>query len=317
MSKELTLKEVGSMFMEAQSLILCFHVNPDGDALGSSVGLARFLKQQGKDVRVFVDDVVNDFYKFMPDIEMVERPEVGTTYDVDLLVVLDASSKDRIGVVGECVKAKTILNIDHHVSNTKFADYLYLDTIAAATGEIMCDLFESMGWATDEKVATLFYTAIIMDCGSFKFSCTRPKTMRMAAKLLECGVQPDDIAEAIDTQKRSTMELLTKVLPTLTFAYGGRVAYIAITNDLYDKSVHTDNFVNYARYIEGVDVAFMVKAVESSVIRVSLRSNKTVDVSEIALGFGGGGHKRASGCTIYASIEEAIKQVLDALGKVL
>jgi len=317
MSKELSLKEVGTILMEAQSLILCFHVSPDGDALGSSVGLARFLKQQGKNVKVLVDDVVNDFYKFLPDIQMIERPVTGEMHEADILVVLDASSKDRIGIVGDCVKTKSILNIDHHISNTKFADYLYLDANAAATGEIMCELFEEMKWSMDEGVATLFYTAIVMDCGFFKFSCTSSKTMRMAANLLDYGVHPDDISEAIDTQNRASMELLAKVLPSLSFAYDGRVSYLGITNDLYNKSIHTDSFVNYARYIEGVDVAFMVKAVEPAVTRVSMRSTKAVDVAQVASNFGGGGHMRAAGCTINAPIDEAIKQVLEALGKVL
>ncbi|MCQ2359552.1 MAG: bifunctional oligoribonuclease/PAP phosphatase NrnA [Phascolarctobacterium sp.] len=317
MSKELSLKEVGKMLMEAQSLVLCFHVSPDGDALGSSVGLARFLKQQGKNVKVFVDDVVNDFYKFLPDVAIIQRPVLDEIHEADLLVVLDASSRDRIGIVGDCVKAKAILNIDHHISNTKFADYLYLDANAAATGEIMCELFEEMQWKMDKAIATLFYTAIVMDCGTFKFSCTSAKTMRMAANLLEAGVDPSDIAEVIDTQSRASMELLAKVLPSLSFAHGGKVGYLAIPNSLYNKSIHTDNFVNYARYIEGVDVAFMVKEVEPGVIRVSLRSTKAVDVSIVAAGFGGGGHMRAAGCTINAPLDEAIKQVLDALGKVL
>lgn len=317
MSKEISLKEVGKMLMEAQNLVLCFHVSPDGDALGSSVGLARFLKQQGKNVKVFVDDVVNDFFKFLPDMDIIERPSLENIQETDLFVVLDASSTDRIGIAGDCVKAKAVLNIDHHISNTKFADYLYLDANAAATGEIMCELFEEMGWKMDAGVATLFYTAIVMDCGSFKFSCTSAKTMRMAANLLECGVRPEEISEAIDTENRATMELLAKVLPSLTFAYEGKVAYLAITNDLYNKSIHTDSFVNYARYIEGVDVAFMVKAVEPDVTRVSLRSTKAVDVAQVAFGFGGGGHMRAAGCTINAPIDEAIKQLLEALGKVL
>lgn len=317
MTKELSLKEVGAMLMEAQNLILCFHVSPDGDALGSSIGLARFLKQQGKKVKVFVDDIVNDFYKFLPDVEMIQRPASGSIYEADLLVVLDASSIDRVGIVGECVKSKAILNIDHHVSNTKFADYLYLDANAAATGEILCELFETMNWNIDEEIATLFYVAIVMDCGTFKYSCTSAKTMRMAANLLEAGVHPDDIAEAIDTQSRASMELLAKVLPSLSFAYEGRVGYIAIPNDLYNKSIHTDSFVNYARYIEGVDVAFMVKAVEPAVTRVSLRSTKAVDVAKVASNLGGGGHMRAAGCTINAPIDDAIKQILEALGKVL
>ena len=317
MSKELSLKEVGKLLMDADSLIICFHVGPDGDALGSSLGLARYLIKQGKAVKVFVDDVINDHYKFMPGLDLVQRPVLGEVHEADLFVVLDLSSIDRVGIVKDCVKAKTLLNIDHHISNVKFADYLYLDANASSTGEILCELFAEMGWEMDEVIANLFYTAIVTDCGSFKYSCTSPKTMRMAANLIERGVHPEEINEAIDTQSRATMELLAKVLPSLAFAYEGRVAYLSIPNDLYDKNIHTDSFVNYPRYIEGVDVAFMVKAIEPELTRVSLRSTKAVDVAQIAFSLGGGGHMRAAGCSIKAPMDEAIKIILEALGKVL
>lgn len=140
--------------------------------------------------------------------------------------------------------------------------------------------------------------------------------MRNAAKLLEYGVQPNEISDALDVRSRDTVEMLAKVLPSLTFVYEGKIAYLTITNDLYDKDVQTDSFVSYPRYIEGVDVAIMFKAVEPAVTRVSMRS-KSVDVSAVAVAFGGGGHLRAAGCTIYAPVEEARTQLLEALGKLV
>ena len=247
---------------------------------------------------------------------MCERPVEGSKLQTDLLVVIDASSFDRIGLVSEVVEAKTLLNIDHHISNERFAEYLYLDAKAAAVGEVMCDLFMAMQWPFDKEIATCFYTAISTDCGSFRYANTTPKTMRNAAKLLEYGVQPNEISDALDVRSRDTVEMLAKVLPSLTFAYEGKIAYLTITNDLYDKDVQTDSFVSYPRYIEGVDVAIMFKAVEPTVTRVSMRS-KSVDVSAVAVAFGGGGHLRAAGCTIYAPVEEARTQLLEALGKLV
>lgn len=316
MSKKINLLETGNMLLAAQKIVLCCHVSPDGDTLGSALGLARLLEQKGKEVTVFVDDDINKSLSFIPGVDKVQRPEAGVIVEADLFVVVDASSFDRVGICNEVVKAPVLLNIDHHISNTEFADYLYLDAEAAAAGEIMCDLFEAMGWEYDEAIAVDFYTAITTDCGSFRYSNTTSKTMQRAAKLLDYGVKPNEISDMLDIRSRKTTELLAKVLPSLTFDYEGKVAHITITNDLYDKEAQTDSFVSYPRYIEGVEVAIMFKAVEPEVTRVSMRSSN-VDVASVALSFGGGGHLRAAGCTIYAPVEEAKAQLLAAIGKAL
>ena len=316
MSKKINLLETGNMLLAAQKIVLCCHVSPDGDTLGSALGLARFLEQKGKEVTVFVDDDINKSLSFIPGVDKVQRPEAGVIVEADLFVVVDASSFDRVGICNEVVKAPVLLNIDHHISNTEFADYLYLDAEAAAAGEIMCDLFEAMGWEYDEAIAVDFYTAITTDCGSFRYSNTTSKTMQRAAKLLDYGVKPNEISDMLDVRSRKTTELLAKVLPSLTFDYEGKVAHITITNDLYDKETQTDSFVSYPRYIEGVEVAIMFKAVEPEVTRVSMRSS-SVDVASVALSFGGGGHLRAAGCTIYAPVEEAKAQLLAVVGKAL
>lgn len=316
MSKKINLLEIGNMLLAAQKIVLCCHVSPDGDTLGSALGLARLLEQKGKEVTVFVDDDINKSLNFIPGIKKVQRPEAGVIVEADLFVVVDASSFDRVGICNEVVKAPVLLNIDHHISNTEFADYLYLDAEAAAAGEIMCDLFEAMGWEYDEAIAIDFYTAITTDCGSFRYSNTTSKTMQRAAKLLDYGVKPNEISDMLDIRSRKTTELLAKVLPSLTFDYEGKVAHLTITNDLYDKEAQTDSFVNYPRYIEGVEVAIMFKAVEPEVTRVSMRSSN-VDVAKIALSFGGGGHIRAAGCTIYAPVEEAKAQLIAEIGKAL
>lgn len=316
MSKKIDLLTTGNMLLAAQKIVLCCHVSPDGDTLGSALALMHLLESRGKEVTVFVDDTVNKSMSFLPGIERVQRPEAGTAITADLFVVVDASSYDRVGIVSQVVQAPVLLNIDHHISNTEFADYLYLDAKAAAAGEIMCDLFAAMGWEYNEAIAVNLYTAITTDCGSFRYSNTTSKTMQRAAALLDYGVHPNEISDYLDMRSRRTTELLAKVLPSLTFDYEGRVAHITITNDLYDKEAETDSFVSYPRYVEGVEVAILFKAVEPAVTRVSMRSSN-VDVAQIALSFGGGGHLRAAGCTIYAPVEEAKQQLLAALGKVL
>ena len=316
MSKNCTLEEIAVLLLAQDKLVLCPHVSPDGDALGSTLALKMALEKAGKKVTVMVDDDVPKAFGFLPQIDCFVKPAGGEVVETDLLVVLDASSLDRIGKVAQAVKAKAIANIDHHISNTQFADYLYLNTEAAATAEILCNLVEKLGITPDKDLATCLYTGIYTDCGSFRYANTTPGTMRAAAKLLEYGARPNEISDALGTNTRANIEMLGKVLQTLAFYNDGKISTLEINSDLYDKDVNTDNFISFARYIEGVDVAVLFKAVEPAVTRVSMRSQDT-DVAAIALSFGGGGHVRAAGCTVELPLEQAKAKVLEAIGKAL
>lgn len=316
MSKNCTLEEIAALLLAQDKLVLCPHVSPDGDALGSTLALKMAMEKAGKKVTVMVDDDVPKAFGFLPQIDCFVKPAGGEVVEADLLVVLDASSLDRIGKVAQTVKAKAVANIDHHISNTQFADYLYLNTEAAATAEILCNLVEKLGITPDKDLATCLYTGIYTDCGSFRYANTTPGTMRAAAKLLEYGARPNEISDALGTNTRANIEMLGKVLQTLAFYNDGKISTLEINNDLYDKDVNTDNFISFARYIEGVDVAVLFKAVEPAVTRVSMRSQDT-DVAAIALSFGGGGHVRAAGCTVELPLEQAKVKVLEAIGKAL
>lgn len=316
MSKNCTLEEIAALLLAQDKLVLCPHVSPDGDALGSTLALKMALEKAGKKVTVMVDDDVPKAFGFLPQINCFVKPANSEVVEADLLVVLDASSLDRIGKVAQAVKAKAIANIDHHISNTQFADYLYLNTEAAATAEILCNLVEKLGITPDKDLATCLYTGIYTDCGSFRYANTTPGTMRAAAKLLEYGARPNEISDALGTNTRANIEMLGKVLQTLAFYNDGKISTLEINSDLYDKDVNTDNFISFARYIEGVDVAVLFKAVEPAVTRVSMRSQDT-DVAAIALSFGGGGHVRAAGCTVELPLEQAKAKVLEAIGKAL
>ena len=308
MSKRVTLHEALDILKKANSLILVSHVSPDGDTLGSTLALAEGLKQTGKKVTIMVDDEIASTYSFMPGIGEYVHPKKGQSYEADLLVIVDSSSLDRIGIVEECVKAP-ILNIDHHVSNNEFADYIWLDASAAATGEMMFALLKEMQIEITLAMSICLYVAIATDCGFFKYSNTTAASMRAAAELLERGVEPNVISDFLEMKSRANIELLCKILNTLTFEENGRIGIIEISNEDYNKEIDTDSFISYPRYVMGVEVAVMFKAVEPKKTRVSMRS-RWIDVSKIALAFNGGGHKKASGCTIEAGLEEAKKQLL-------
>ena len=312
MSKNCSLAETGELLKSAQKLVIVSHVSPDGDTLGSSLALMHALRTLGKDVIMNVDDDISTVYSFLPGIEEFRRFAPDESVDADLLVIIDASSADRAGNAMELVKARAVLNIDHHKTNTRFADYLYLDSDAAATAEIVYSLLEVMGIDLTTDIATCIYEGIYTDTGSFKYSNTTSNTLKTAAELLGYGVNPSLISDNMELKSRSQVEMLRKVLETLTFLKDGKIAYIEIAPELYDHNVDTDAFISYPRYVEGVEIALLFKQVEDNLTRVSFRS-KEIDVAKIALSFGGGGHKKAAGCSIYAPMEEAQKTVLQVV----
>ena len=315
MSKELSLQETGAMLLAAEKIVLCTHVSPDGDTLGSTLGLARFLLAQGKQVTVFCDDVINKSFSFIPGIELCERPVEGSKLQTDLLVVIDASSFDRIGLVSEVVEAKTLLNIDHHISNEHFAQWEYVRPDCAATGEILTYLFDLWHSEWNTAMADALYTAIATDCGFFKFNNTTGHTLRMAALLVDHGARPDFISEHLDARSLEKLKALSKVLEHLELFDDGRISCLSYTPEVLKiTGEHTGMYMDYARNVKGSEVAFTVKYVSDKETRVSLRS-KGMDVNAVAAVFGGGGHVRAAGCTLDKPLDEAKKLIVKEIEK--
>lgn len=309
MSKNCTLAETAKLLKEAGKMVIVSHISPDGDTLGSSLALAHALRMLGKEVMLNVDDDIPSVFSFLPGIGEYMRFSPDDSVPADLLIVIDASSADRAGNAMNVVKARSVLNIDHHKTNTHFADYLYLDSDAAATAEIIYSLLLELGTELNTEIATCIYEGLYTDTGSFKYSNTTSRTLSIASALLTYGVNPSLISDNMEVKSRSQVEMLGKVLETLTFLRDGKIAYVEVAPELYDYNVDTDTFVSYPRYIEGVEVALLFKQVEENLTRVSFRS-KQVDVAKIALSFGGGGHQKASGCSIHAPLKEAESIVL-------
>jgi phosphoesterase RecJ-like protein len=309
----ISLSQASRYMFGAENVVITGHVHPDGDCLGSMLALYRLCQQKRVKARLLLDDEIPSFYAFLPDLDAIERPI--EPIEADLLIVLDASDIERIGKVREYVSAP-VLNLDHHISNTGFADYLFLDPLAAATGSILYSLFRQEGIKPDELTATCLYTAIATDCGFFRYANTTSDTLRYAAELLDCGVQPALVAEALETKPASNIFTLIHVLETLEIVLEGKVACVTVSPDVLEIGESTDDFINYPRSIEGVEVAIMFKQTDASFTRISLRS-RNVDVSAIALSFGGGGHKRAAGCSIASPLDEAKRQIFVAVASAL
>jgi phosphoesterase RecJ-like protein len=289
--------------------MLTAHVSPDGDAIGSLLAMYHWLKGQGKQVIMVVDDDIDDKFNFLEGAADIQKPAAVHVDDTWLSVVLDATSADRCGKVAELICGK-VVNIDHHISNDHFAHWEYLRTDVAATGEALAELFQEWGATVTEAMANALYMAIATDCGFFKFSNTTGHTLRMAAGLVEAGAKPNIISEHLEAQSLIKLRALSEVLKHIELFAGNTISGISFTPDVLKYTgEHTGGYIDYARNIKGVDVAFTVKYISDNETRISLRS-KTVDVNAIASVFGGGGHVRASGCTIEAPLAQAKKMLV-------
>lgn len=310
----ITMAEAAEKLMAVEKLLVTAHVNPDGDAVGSVLGLSAFLRGKGKTVTVMIDDKLPKNLSFLPGYDRIVRPEEGKKADAELLVILD-TALDRIGGVEKAAEGLPVLNIDHHISNDGKADFLY-NSNRAATAEIIFEIIDRLGGEFPLEVATPLYTGMATDTGFFKFSNTRPETMHAAARLLEAGVRPEQVSEALEEKPEALVRGQAAALQTMELSYGGRVAGLYLDRELATSLDTTDGFIDFVRVIEGVEVAVLIKCMDENFCRVSLRS-KGLDVSKVAMKFGGGGHIRAAGFPVKKPLAEAKKDVLEALAEVL
>ncbi len=310
---EITLKQAGELILQANKIVLSSHVNPDGDNVGSTLGLYHALKGKNKDIKILLDDELPDNLGMMKGLDLYQKPYEGMKIeDADLLIILDVDV-DRIGRVRDVVKAP-ILNLDHHISNTKVSDYCYVDAGAAATAEIVYSLIKEMAIPFNAECATCLYTGLASDTGFFRYSNTKPCTLRAAAELIEAGARPNRISEIFDQRSFSSVKAAGKAIETIKLYHDGKIAMMVIDKALKESADNTEGFVNFARNIRGVDVAVMIKYAGEKATRVSMRS-KNVNVSAIAQSIGGGGHIRAAGATVPENLEIAKDIVLNAIIK--
>lgn len=318
------LKAAAKALKNARRVICTCHVNPDGDALGATLAFANVLKAAGKEVYVFNTDPVPHNLGFLPGSKWIRNKEPDFKKSFDLCVISDSGSIERPGVDlkgwRENGLVKSILNVDHHKDNTRFGDINYIDLKASSSGECAYDIIRaSLG--LNQGAAVCCYTAIITDTGAFRYSNTSPKTMRVATDLMErFRIDPALSAEMIYmTYPATRIFLLSEVLPTLEMHLDGKAASIFIRRETMKKYGGSkdllDEFVNYPRGIEGVEVAVFFKEAGNSEWRISLRSKRFLDVGAVCNRFGGGGHARAAGCTIKGSYGEVRAAVIGEIEK--
>ena len=305
------MQEVINKIKSARSMALLPHVNEDPDALGSCFAFAAAMRSIGKEAVCYTEDDIEDHLKFMGGEYTIYNPEISLAERHDLCVCLDCGDLGRVGARSKIFdEIGNSVNIDHHYTNTHFADANLVDGDAAATSEILTSLFKAMEIELNDEIARYLYIAICSDTGCFKFSNVRPKTMRAAAELLEHDIKHEKIARLLfDTYSRETLLLRSEIVRNLHSYADGRIQVALVDDSMFEKCganvKDAPNLVEIPRSIAGTEIAVCIKH-QNGVIRASIRSNGDADVSKAALVFGGGGHTKASGCTISAeSFEEA------------
>ena len=308
------LKEICRSLQTATRIAILSHENPEGDAIGSSLGAYFALSALGKEVAVYNPDPLPSYLSFLPGSSKIQATiPPGLCFDVYL--VLDCGDRERVGGLLEHARGR-IINIDHHASNSQFGDLNWVDGGASSTGEMTYSLlFQEMGLPLGREAAISLYAAILTDTGSFRFSNTTPKSLLTAASLLEAGIAPDQIASQLYEQRSlDQLHVLGEMLSGIQVEEGGRIAWAVITQQMLSRGQisleETEGFVNYPRSVGGVEVAAIFKEADLRRYRVSLRSKGSVDVGKVASNFSGGGHHNAAGCTVSGDLNEVKKKIL-------
>jgi len=311
--------EIGRVLREYQRFAVLSHVRPDGDALGSQLAMGLALKHLGKDVVIWNEDGMLDKYAFMPRSELLIKPPA-EPQDFEVLVALDTAIQNRLGKAGEAVRsAKVCINIDHHPSNPRYGDYVYIDADAPATGQILFELLNSEHLPFDRDIAENLYVAISTDTGSFQYPNTTSRTLRIAAELVDAGVNVGRVSQLLyESYPRRRIELLRELLGTMRFAANDRVAMfslsLATASRLGVLPEDNEGLIDHLRAIHGVIVAIFFEELPDGKVRVSMRSkNEAADVCAICKQFGGGGHTLAAGARVKGTLAEVEERVLGAV----
>lgn len=295
-------------FRKAESFLLVTHMGPDGDAIGSALGLYHALRAIGKKATLLDVDPVPKIYKFLPGHEaFVSQVPSG---EPDMLVMLDCGEMERTGF--DDLPGKTRAIIDHHLTERDFGDIRWVIPKASSTGEMVYHLACALGVEIDEDMALCLFTAIFTDTGGFRYSGATSSSFRAAAHMVDKGVAPWYVTEHVyESPSIERVTLMGKAMAKLKLR--GPVALIAVTDGMYRETgtsaEDTENFANMARGINGVEVGIFLRQLAPDSFKVSMRSKGRVNVAAIAESLGGGGHHNAAGAVLKGTLEEAEKRI--------
>lgn len=316
-----TFADIARTLREANTIALVSHVRPDGDAVGSLLGLALSLKQLGKTVHPILEDGVPENLMFLPGTELVKRPDGLPLKGIDLAIALDTATHERIG--DGCMvmlsEAGELMNIDHHGSNPGYGDLHHIDSREPAVGQIIYNLLKETGLPIDDAVRQHLFTAISTDTGSFQFACTTAHSHRIAAEMIDDGLDIATLCRSLyHTYPKRRLQLLQALLNEMTFCADDKIVSWILTQKLMDtvgvQPGDTEGLIDTLRAVDSVVSAVIFEEVADGKIRVSARSKDTrLNVATICGKFGGGGHAMAAGARMKGPAADAAQKFLEAL----
>ena len=322
------MNSIIQQFNNSNKILVATHAHPDGDAIGSLIALGLSLEALNKKITLYCESPIPAVYRFLPEVHRVAKKIGGLNYD--MAVILDCGDLSRVGEAVSFVKQiPVIVNIDHHITNTRFGHLQLIDTSACATAEIVYRLIKQMGLPFNKPVATSIYTGILADTGSFRFSNTNKAAFAICQEMMEIGVDPHNIARHVyGTYSLSRIKLLNLALDSIELSKNGKLSIMTLTKEMFDET-HTqpedvDGLINYAKRIEDVEVAALIqehhngkeKSRTPNRFHVSLRSDGAVDVAAIASLFGGGGHSSAAGFSIESTLSNIKSRIFSLADKI-
>jgi len=302
------------------SVLVLGTVQPDGDLLGSQIGLGLALADAGTPVTLAGPHPVPEVLRFLPGAALVQQWEKAPG-PFDLVILVDCPEPSRTNGLLEGARGPTtrVVSIDHHPDSKRYADVHWVEPAASATGEMVYELIQALGLKLTPEIATNLYTSIHTDTGSFRYSNTTPKALRIVVDLVAHGARPELVAGALYEGRRpEDLGRLAELLARVEVSPDGRVAWLALpAGSVTEAFVAAEDLVNYPRSIASVKVALLLREVGPRSVKVSLRAKGEVNVGRIAAAFGGGGHANAAGCTIPRGLAEAREAVLKSVAAAL
>jgi phosphoesterase RecJ-like protein len=315
-----SLSHIGTVLRDASRVAIACHVRPDGDAIGSIVGLGRSLQLAGKSVTILSEDGVPPHLAFLAGSELVQT-SAGTPLELDVAVALDTAAKDRLGerTLGAFSQAPLLVNVDHHGTNPRYGHLNHIDSAAPAAGQIVYELLQVAGLPLDAVVRENLFAAISTDTGSFQYNSTTPRTLRIVAEMMEAGLDTAGLATKLyQTHPLRRILLQKALLNEMKFTCGQKVASWVLTQAQQQEIAmlpgDTEGLIDTLRCIEGVVAAVVFEETAQGQIRVSARSkDPQLNVARVCAEFGGGGHIMAAGARLPGPAAEAESRFLEAL----
>ncbi|MCF8032225.1 MAG: bifunctional oligoribonuclease/PAP phosphatase NrnA [Desulfarculaceae bacterium] len=314
------IPELSAALDSAQRVLIVSHLLPDGDALGSSLGLAHMLAARGKEVKLYSAGPIPEEYGFLPGLDQVKNDLPDASW-VELAVLLDCHQPERTGDKSGPYLAKLprVAVIDHHQGEASIGQAVWVDPGYAATSEMLAELAHEQSWEMSPEAATCLFVGVQTDTGSFRYSNTSPRCFRAAARLSEAGAEVWAISQEVYATRPKRLRILGRIMDSLELSQQGRLAMSQITltelNRVEGGPADLEQAVETLRLIPGVEVSALLRETPSGAIKVSMRSRGKVDVSSVAIALGGGGHKNAAGVTLEGNLAGVRRQILGLLQK--